>query len=153
MFGSSNGKDSKMKKAVTANVGVQSSNILVQGTRMEGTMHTESDIRIDGVLVGSLKSKGKVIVGPSGQIDGDIQCVNAVIEGHFSGNLHVKELLQVKETAHVEGDVNTAKLVVHSGSMFNVNCRMGGQKVKDIGAQDPAKPMELQKLSKVVNQS
>ncbi|MDX1407280.1 MAG: polymer-forming cytoskeletal protein [Saprospiraceae bacterium] len=141
-----------MKKTVATQAPITSSNSLVKGTRIEGKMHTESDIRIDGVLVGSLKSKGKVIVGATGQIEGDIQCVNAVIEGRFSGNLMVQELLQVKETAHIEGDVNTSKLIVQSGAIFNVNCSMGGQKVKDLSA-DPSKPLELHKLSKVVSES
>lgn len=115
-------------------------------------MYTESDIRIDGELVGSLKSKGKVILGATGNIKGDIHCVNAVVEGRFAGTLVVQELLQVKETAHIEGDVNTNKLIVQSGAVFNVNCSMGGQKVKDLSA-DPSKPVELHKLSKVVNES
>lgn len=153
MFGSTKGKDEKMKKTAPVNTTHQSSNSLVKGTRVEGTMHVENDIRIDGILVGSLKSKGKVIIGPSGHIDGDIQCANAVVEGRFTGNLNVSEVLQVKETAHVEGEVHTNKLIVQSGSIFNVNCRMGGQKVKDKSTQDGAVPLELQKLSKVVNQA
>lgn len=152
MFTSANRKTKEMKKTAAPAPTHHSSNSLVQGTRVEGTMHVENDIRIDGILVGSLNSKGKVIIGPSGQIEGDIQCSNAVIEGKFTGNLLVKEILQVKETANIEGEVQTNKLIVQSGAIFNVNCRMGGQKMKDIGSQDPAVPMELKKLSKVVNQ-
>ena len=152
MFGTTNGKETKTKKA-PATPGLQSSNSLVQGTRLEGTITTESDIRIDGTLVGSVKSKGKVIIGPSGHIEGDIQCRNAVIEGRFEGNLQVNELLQVKDSAHVEGDVRTKKLIVQSGSVFNVNCSMGAQKVKDKNLGQSSQALELQNLAKVVNKS
>ena len=120
------------QKTHNAPSNLQSNNSLVQGTRIEGNVFTESDIRIDGKLIGSLNSKGKVIIGPSGQIEGEIHCANAVVEGRFSGTLVATELLQIKESAHVEGDINTNKLIVQSGSTFNVNCKMGGQKIKEL---------------------
>ncbi len=148
MFGSSNGNDqkNKNKKVVRDSANSQSTNSLVRGTTIEGTITTESDIRIDGKLVGHLISKGKVIIGPSGEIKGDIECQNAMIEGHFSGRLQVHELLQIKETAQVEGEVQTSKLVVQSGSIFNVTCSMGGKTMKARRSES----LELEKLSKVV---
>lgn len=148
MFGSKNGKDSKGRKAPVLSTGLQPNNSLVEGTRVEGNIHTEGDIRIDGKFIGTLKCKGRVIVGPTGHIEGDIHCSNAVVEGHIAGNLFVEELLQVQESATVEGEISTRKLIVQAGSIFNVNCRMGGQKVKDLKAQEP-RPIELQKLGKV----
>ena len=103
-------------------------NSLVKGTTIEGTVASQSDIRVDGVIKGKLNCKAKVIIGPTGVIEGDVQCENAVIEGRFDGNLNVAQLLTVKESAEVHGDVITNKLVVQSGSVFNVTCRMGAQK-------------------------
>ena len=105
-------------------------NSLVQGTKVEGQINAGSDIRIDGELKGSLKCKGRVIIGPDGKIHGDIDCQNAIIEGTFNGNIKVAETLTVKETAKIEGDVNTNKLLVQPGAVFNVSCNMGGQKLK-----------------------
>jgi len=102
-----------------------SSNSLVQGTNIEGSLQADKDIRIDGTLTGNLSCKGKVIIGPTGYISGDVQCENAVIEGRFEGMLIVSDVLHVKETARVEGDVTTQKLVVQPGSIFNVKCKMG----------------------------
>ncbi len=99
---------------------------LVQGTYVEGTVDAESDIRIDGIIKGKLNCQAKVIVGPSGHIDGEIRCENAVIEGSVKGLLRVNDLLNVRETAKVEGKVHTEKLIVQSGALFNVNCQMGG---------------------------
>ena len=105
-------------------------NSLVSGTKIEGTITAQSDIRIDGELKGSLKCQGRVIIGPQGKVDGDIDCKNAVIEGSFFGNLKVTETLNVRESAKIEGDVNTNKLLVQPGAVFNVSCNMGGQKLK-----------------------
>jgi len=153
MFGSSSNNKDTRKSASSGAVsgGFQSNNSLVAGTRIEGAIFTETDIRIDGTVVGTIQSKGKVIVGSAGQIEGEIQCKNAVIEGKFSGTLVVSELLQVKETAVVEGDVNTAKLLVHAGATFNVTCKMGAQRMKELKREEPV-PLELGHLSKVAHQ-
>ncbi|MEO6133172.1 MAG: polymer-forming cytoskeletal protein, partial [Saprospiraceae bacterium] len=104
-----------------------SSNSLIQGTNIEGSVMADKDIRIDGTLKGTLTCKGKVIIGPTGFITGEVQCENAVIEGRFEGVMLVNETLHVKEAARVEGDVTTQKLVVQPGSIFNVKCKMGSQ--------------------------
>ena len=126
MFGNSkneqNGKTNGISTASTT-----SSNSLVHGTNVEGSLQADKDIRIDGTLRGSLQCKGKVIIGPTGYIVGDITCENAVIEGRFEGVLIVGDVLHVKETAKIEGDVSTSKLVVQPGSIFNVKCKMGAQ--------------------------
>jgi cytoskeletal protein CcmA (bactofilin family) len=109
-------------------------NSLVAGTKIEGKVNASSDIRIDGSLKGTLKCSGRVIIGQQGSVNGDIFCQNAIIEGHFDGKLEVNETLSVKETASVTGDINTQKLMVQNGAVFNVNCTMGGHKVKSIDA-------------------
>ena len=99
-------------------------NSLVKGTVVEGTITSENDIRVDGIIKGSLICKAKVIVGPTGFIEGEVKCQNAMIEGKISGKLRVVELLSVKETAEVTGDVTTGKLLVQPGAVFNVTCYM-----------------------------
>lgn len=113
-------------------------NSLVLETNVEGTIRTNNDIRIDGSITGTLICQGKVIIGTNGNVDGEIQCQNAVIEGHFKGNIEVSELMIVQESAKVEGDVVTDKLQVEPGAMFNVKCTMGGQQIK----ASKSKPVE-----------
>lgn len=99
-------------------------NSLVVGTHVEGTIKSENDIRIDGSVKGTLNCKAKVIIGPSGLFEGEINCNNARIEGRFQGTLNVKDTLQIKDKAKVEGDINTDKLSVEPGAIFNVSCAM-----------------------------
>jgi cytoskeletal protein CcmA (bactofilin family) len=112
------------------------SNSIVDGTKIEGNVFAANDIRIDGELIGKLDCKGRVIIGPQGRIEGDVHCQNAIIEGHFTGNVIVKELLTVKDTAVINGDIVTDKLMVQTGAVFNVTCSMGGQKLKPLIQKD-----------------
>ena len=127
MFGNSKNDQKSKANGLITSASSSSSNSLIQGTNIEGTIQADKDIRIDGSLRGNLNCKGKVIIGPTGFISGEVQCENAVIEGRFEGVLLVTDILHVKETAKVEGDVTTQKLVVQPGSVFNVKCKMGSQ--------------------------
>lgn len=99
-------------------------NILVKGTEVEGIVSSESDIRVDGTIKGSLTCKARVIIGTTGFVDGEVVCESAVIEGKFYGKIKVADTLSVKETAEVVGDVKTDKLLVQPGAIFNVTCNM-----------------------------
>ena len=121
-------EENKRNDAVPASSG--SNNSIVTGTKLEGTINANSDIRIDGELVGKLFCKGRVIIGPTGMVDGEVDCQNAIIEGKFTGNLKVAELLNVKETASISGDIKTDKINIQAGASFNGNCSMGGQSIK-----------------------
>jgi cytoskeletal protein CcmA (bactofilin family) len=87
-------------------------------------LRCENDLRVDGTIKGKISCQSKIIIGPTGVVDGEIRCQNAVIEGRFKGILHVSELLNVRETAEVEGEISTNKLLVQSGARFNVSCKM-----------------------------
>lgn len=131
MFGSNKKTNTNNPSTSTPTTSSGAINSIVQGTKLEGKVHANNDFRIDGELIGSLNCTGKVIIGPTGKFEGDVQCENAVIEGVFGGTLKVKELLNVKITGKVTGDIDTNKLVVDSGAIFNVNCNMNNN-VKDI---------------------
>lgn len=121
MFGSNKNTEDPKSTATSAS---NSLNTLVKGTSVEGSLRCESDLRVDGSIKGKLNCKAKLIIGPTGVVDGEIRCENAVIEGQFKGKLWVSELLNVRETATVEGEISTNKLLVQSGAKFNVSCTM-----------------------------
>ena len=146
MFGNSKNEQKGKTNGLIASGSSSSSNSLIQGTSIEGTLQADKDIRIDGSLKGNLYCKGKVIIGPTGTITGDVQCENAVIEGRFEGVLLVTDILHVKETARVDGDVTTQKLVVQPGSVFNVKCKMGTSNPRKVNL-DEEEEIEMSALS------
>ena len=138
MFGNKETKKDQPVKKMSTTSSTSSSNAinsLVEGTVIEGKVKANNDFRIDGTLIGNLDCKGKVIIGPSGVVDGEINCTNALIEGKFDGNLNVKELLSVKDSAKITGEIVTDKLLVQSGAIFNVKCQMGGQTISKVTPQ------------------
>ena len=131
MFG--NKKDENKSKPTKSTSNSSSGlNSLVGGTSVKGEIFAESDIRIDGTLIGKIECKGKLILGSEGKIEGEIVCQDAIIVGTIKGKLKVNNLLVVKESALIDGDVFTDQLNVESGAVFNVSCVMGSQKIKTI---------------------
>ncbi|MEM7575744.1 MAG: polymer-forming cytoskeletal protein [Bacteroidota bacterium] len=134
MFGSSNGKDDKKTKTDTSSTSSSRSNspsgghglnTITEGTKIQGDLVADSDIRIDGQITGNLKCSAKVIIGAKGSFDGDVNCTNAVIEGKFTGKLFVTEMLQLKETSVVNGDLKTNRLAMAPGCDFSGTCETG----------------------------
>jgi cytoskeletal protein CcmA (bactofilin family) len=116
-------------------------NIIVDGTRIEGTFSSESNIRIDGSIKGNVDTKGKLVIGPSGMIDGEINCQNAEIEGKIIGKIMVEDLLSLKASARIDGDIYTSKLSIDPGAMFTGSCHMGN-KVKQMNHERSEKVEE-----------
>lgn len=137
MFGS-NKNTEEVKTAPTSTPNAL--NALAKGTVVEGSIRCDNDLRIDGAIKGKLVCQAKVIIGPTGMVDGEIKCQNAVIEGRFKGHLHVSELLNVRETAEVDGEITTNKLLVQSGARFNVTCKMESGAANGLTKNADAKP-------------
>ncbi len=103
-------------------------NSLANGTEIKGDIKSTGDLRIDGKIVGTIDLKGKLVVGKTGIIEGEVSCANCDVQGKISGKLMVREQLSLKSSALIEGDVHTKKLSIEPGAMFNVNCTMNDSK-------------------------
>ena len=112
----------KKKKPYTELLG--KTNRIVEGTVIKGDIISKADFRLDGELIGNFKTTGKLVIGPAGNVTGDIVCNNLDIEGKFSGNIQVAELLNVKATASIKGEVTVGKLSVEPGADFSATCIM-----------------------------
>lgn len=100
-----------------------SSNRIGQGTKIEGEIITDGTIRIEGEIDGYLESKSRVIIGETGVMRGDIICESIDISGHVVGKIKCKDILFLKSSAIVDGEIETNKLVMESGATFNGNCK------------------------------
>lgn len=99
-------------------------NLIGLGTEIAGDITCNGDLRIDGSLTGNIVSKGKIVVGETGKIRGEITCKNSDISGNVEGKITVQELLALKSTARVNGDITTNKLAIEPGSKFTGYCDM-----------------------------
>lgn len=99
-------------------------NILGPGAVVRGEIQVNGDFRIDGTLTGTISCKGKIVVGPTGKIEGEILCQNADFSGEVKANVKVSELLTLKESARYSGDITTGKLAIEPGAQFSGTCTM-----------------------------
>ena len=101
-------------------------NVIAKNSTFVGEITSDGDFRVDGILEGTLKTKGKVIIGVDGFIKGTIEATNAEIEGKFSGQLSIANILTIKATANISGDIVVGKLSIEPGATFNASCVMKG---------------------------
>ncbi len=102
-------------------------NIIGNGTEIKGNIKSNGDLRIDGFIKGTIQASGKVVVGNTGKVEGEIICQNADISGDVKAHIKVSELLSLKASATVSGDILTNKLAIEPGAVFTGACKMGNQ--------------------------
>lgn len=100
-------------------------NLIGNGTNIVGDITSNGDLRIDGTLNGNLTISGKLVVGTTGKIEGNIQCQNADISGEINGKVTVSELLALKASAKILGDIITGKISIEPNATFTGTCNMG----------------------------
>ncbi len=123
MFGSK--KASNETNSYVSNVSHEEMyNKIGKGTVAEGTINSEGEIRLEGVIKGLLVCQSKVVIGPTGEAHGDVDCQVADISGKIVGTLKVKDILFLRSTAVIEGDVFTHKMVMEEGAVLDGNCSM-----------------------------
>ena len=102
-------------------------NLIATGTRITGELLSDGDIRIDGELMGNLESKGRLVIGASGRVEGEIRCKSCEIAGTLKGKLFIAELLSLKAASSVSGEMVTGKLSIEPGAYFMGTCTMGDE--------------------------
>lgn len=99
-------------------------NRIAAGTLITGEISGKGCFRIEGILEGSLKTPGKVVISEGGLINGTLECENADIAGNFAGKLFVNGVLCLRSAANIKGEVVAGKLAVEPGAVFNATCEM-----------------------------
>lgn len=103
----------------------QARNIIAHGTKIKGDIESSGDFRIEGSLTGTIKVKGKVVIGESGQVDGQIYCQSADVSGKAKVKMEVTELTSLRASCQFTGDIVTKKISIEPGAVFSGTCQMG----------------------------
>lgn len=97
---------------------------IAMGTTINGDMESDSDMRIDGNIIGNVYCKAKIVLGESGIIQGNLKAVNADLFGTVNGNVNAGDLLCLKSKSTVNGDINAKRLQIEPNATFNGQCKM-----------------------------
>lgn len=98
--------------------------VIGRDTQFKGTITSSGTIRVDGKLDGDLATTGDVVVGEGGIITASIKGRNATLAGMVSGNMEVKEKLELLPTAKLFGDIKAGTLIIGEGAIFKGGCEM-----------------------------
>ncbi|HUH73662.1 MAG TPA: polymer-forming cytoskeletal protein [Chitinophagales bacterium] len=105
------------KNVVNAGGGTVVANRINQDCSINGTIVSTTDIRIDGTIHGSVSSEAKVVIGPTGKVIGDIQCVDLTVEGSVEGNIHVSRTLYFRKTSQIGPHLaKFQKIIIEEGA-------------------------------------
>lgn len=99
-------------------------NRLVEGTKISGDIHSESNIRIDGTVDGNVMTTAKIVIGENGIVTGNLKSADADIEGVLHGDATILGVLILREKATVHGDIQTQRIHIEEGATFNGACKM-----------------------------
>lgn len=102
-------------------------NKIIEGTEITGDIVSDSNIIIEGEVIGNISCSGKVIIGNTGKITGNLVCIDAEIEGILEGELTIENLLVLRSTARITGDIETVRLAIEEGGFFEGACVMKKQ--------------------------
>lgn len=115
----------KDKQTQSEKAFLSSATLISAGTVLQGDVASENDLRIDGTIHGNVLCKAKVVLGPSGSVEGNIQSVHSDISGRLTGNVVAKETVQLRAQCQVDGNIQSASLQVDAGAVFNGQSQMG----------------------------
>jgi cytoskeletal protein CcmA (bactofilin family) len=115
----------KDKNASPERAGLTTATLISSGTVLTGDMNSDHDLRIDGTIRGNVTCKSKIIIGPSGFVEGNIDGQQADINGRVTGNITVKDILQLRGSCQVDGNIASTKLQIEPTAVFNGKCQMG----------------------------
>jgi len=121
-------------------------NLISNGTEISGDIKSGGDIRIDGSLTGNLNIKGKIVIGVTGRVNGEVICKNSEVSGCVEGKISVSQLLILKASSRILGDIATVKLSIEPGAKFSGNCKMSDS--ENNGGTGTAKPGEQERAGK-----
>jgi cytoskeletal protein CcmA (bactofilin family) len=133
MFNAKNKTDMQIEKT-NGNGGAT---LISAGTTLKGDISSNSDLRIDGTIIGNVHSSARIVIGANGVVEGDLSGNQADIIGKVSGNIRTKELLQLRGDSIVTGNLYAGKLQVEPSATFNGQCHMGGSVVEMVKDELP----------------
>lgn len=118
-------KNKPVNDMITEKTNGNGATLISAGTTLKGDIQSNSDLRIDGTIIGNVTSSSKIVIGATGTVEGDISGTQADIVGKVSGNVKTKDLLQLRGDCIVNGNVYAGKLQVEPTATFNGQCHMG----------------------------
>jgi cytoskeletal protein CcmA (bactofilin family) len=103
---------------------------LYKGSRVSGHLSFQGPARIDGIVDGEIQCQGALTIGESAEVKAKITAQLVVIHGKVEGNVSAKEKIELVAPARLIGNIDTPRLIIAEGVVFDGDCSMGVAKQK-----------------------
>ncbi|MAG29061.1 hypothetical protein CL632_02860 [bacterium] len=117
--------------------------VIGASVKVEGDFSSEGDVLVQGIVSGSMKTKGNLRVDGGAKIKADIEAANASVRGEIEGNVSTKDNLELGNSAKITGDIVTKILSIEPGAVLNGHCSVSTE-----GVTGESEPADVQKPSK-----
>ncbi len=124
----------------------ENQNVLNMDAAMEGKIAFKDpvNLRINGNFRGILDTKGKLTIGENAEVNADITGEIIIIAGRVNGAVVATEELSIVSPANVKGDIQTPRLAISPGAVFEGNCHMASSQMN----LEPGKLMDVEQLAR-----
>lgn len=94
------------------------------GCEVQGDLRFENTFRVHGHFKGTVESKGELIVGEGGVVEGVFKVGQLSVSGRLEGQVEASKRIEIGVNGHVEGELRSPVLVIASGAFFQGQCNM-----------------------------
>ncbi|MDR2130299.1 MAG: polymer-forming cytoskeletal protein [Odoribacteraceae bacterium] len=105
-------------------------NLLSEGTQIVGDIFATNDIRVDGTIKGNIKTSGRVVIGPTAKVEGNVESPGVDVIGLMQGNIVSSGLVALREKSMFLGNITTLQIAIDAGAVFNGECRIVQENTK-----------------------
>lgn len=95
---------------------------LDRGSHLHGELRFDASFRVDGKLTGMVESEGDLIVGETGEVDGELRVGQIFISGTVRGTVRALRKIQIAPTGKVYADLEAPLLAIEPGATFEGHC-------------------------------
>lgn len=132
MFGRSPARKTR-HDAITAFLGA--------GTQYHGQFNFQGVARIDGGVIGDIRSDGVLVLGEEGYVEGRIRVAELVTSGRIVGDVEATRRVVFHKSSHLQGNLLAPALVIEDGAIINGLVRMGSPDEVVLVAGEPPRAL------------
>jgi cytoskeletal protein CcmA (bactofilin family) len=123
---------------------------LASDTDVNGTIKFGQTMKIDGNFEGELiTDNGDLVVGKTGNVKANVKVRSVVVEGRLDGNIKASDTVELKQNAHLIGDLQAKTLVMEKGVVFVGKCNISPEGTKTESQKSYKEEEKINRLSNV----
>ena len=105
--------------------------LIGEGNLSEGNLTSPQSLRIDGKVIGDIKTEGTLHIGETGRVEGSVSAVNVILSGIVDGNIESLETLRITDKGKLIGNATIKTLIIDENGVFEGNSKMHQEKSQE----------------------